>query len=78
MKKRALWLLLILLATQSIGCWWFHRPFLVRRWWCHDSCCGAVSHDCCASPAAVDYGPMPPAAGSPNPAMPPATPLSRR
>lgn len=75
MRKRVFWLLLAVLATQSIGCW-FHRPYLVRRWWWHDSCCGAVGHDCCAAPAGHDYGPMPPATS--NPAMPPATPLTRR
>lgn len=75
MKKRAFWLLLALLATQAIGCWW-HRPYLFRRWWWGDPCCGAVSHDCCASPAPVEYGPMPPAPTSPT--MPPATPLTRR
>lgn len=77
MKKRAFLLLLAFLATQAIGCWCC-RPHLLRRmWWNHHApCCGATT-DCCASPVAGDFGPMPPASG-PNPTMPPATPLTKR
>jgi hypothetical protein len=77
MKKRAFWLLLALLATQSIGCWWWHRPYPFRPWLWNDHCC-ATSHDCCAAPAAVEYGAPLPQNNPANPAMPAATPLTKR
>lgn len=79
MLKRALWLGLILIATQlSTGCWCcWHRPYLFRPWCWQSAGCGPAASCCYGPDATVIDGGAPPMAPH-GPTMPPATPLTRR
>jgi hypothetical protein len=89
MKRRALWLGLLLLATMlSEGCCWCNRPFIFRPWRREAGCCSPCSGTsyfggggcgCDAGGMAIDhYGAPPIASPVPGgPIMPNAAPLSR-
>ena len=83
MKKRVLWLGLILVSTVlSQGCYCCHRPFFFQRWqYMHgDACCSTscATPGCCGTVGSDVYlgAPLPsgPASG---PLMPGAMPLTR-
>jgi len=91
MRKRTLWIGLLLIATfASEGCCRLNRPYLVRRWWnapCNGASCGASyfgAPGCCdaslGAPVVIDGHMAPPLAPSiPNagPMMPGSIPLTR-
>ena len=76
MFRRAIWLFLLLVASQlSTGCWCCcHRPFFFRRCCCYNgaTCCGSSE----VGATHMDYAQPPMAPMGPN--MPSATPLTRR
>jgi hypothetical protein len=82
MKKRTLWLGLVLLACLfSEGCCWCNRPFLIRRWWwggcCPNSCAAPACSSCCDGGVIMDHYPGNVIPAPSGPTMPGATPLTR-
>jgi hypothetical protein len=85
MKKKALWLGLILFVSSlAQGCCWYDRPYVFPRlhWWrCgYGGCCGMGGYggDCGCGPLASEHyfgTPIPMNQGGPM--MPGAQPLSR-